>query len=156
MGSWLWAKEASSLRAGGFACLWVWGLQGPLCSPLFHSWFCWLEKIGVFGFPEVAARPKGQQRCFSPPPLGAGVITAPHPWLQEFPHPKFQGIILRAASTTQQIEIAGPLFAGREGELQHPAPQHALKWDLFRIWKRWVCAPPTPALETEPTLQLMV
>lgn len=150
MGSWLLAKEASSLCAGGFAYLWVWGLQGQLCSPVFHSWFCWLEKMSVFGFPEVAACPKGWHWCFSPPPLGAGVIMPPRPWLQEFLHPKFRGIILGAASTTQQIEIARPLFAGREAELQHPAPQHALKWDLFRVWKRWVCTPPTPDLRQNP------
>lgn len=57
---------------------------------------------------------------------------------------------------TQQIEITGPLFSGREGEQRHPAPQLALKWDLFRIFQPLACAPPTPDLKTEHTLQLRV
>lgn len=52
---------------------------------------------------------------------------AVRPRLWEFPRLKFQGIIPGAADTTWQIENAGPLFAGREGngELQHPAPTTA-------------------------------
>ena len=96
----------------------------PLLFLLFGEKQCiWVPRGGCVS--------RGMAAMLLPSSLGCrrnhGAVR---PWLQEFPRLEFQGIIPGAADTTWQIENAGPLFAGREGdgELQHPAPQQpALK-----------------------------
>lgn len=103
------------------------GWSGP-SALLFSPPILLVGEKQWFGVPGGSCLSRGMLAMLLPSSLGRQRNhSAVHTSLQEFPHLEFQGIIPGAADTTWQIENAGPLFAGREGDgkLQHPAPTTA-------------------------------